>query len=340
MEMAIRAAGRGAGLERLMYFLQVGLLHAAASPTSSIWSAIERDIEKIMQALEAQRARPRAARAHPQLSGAAARGVPPHDPPARRSASWSARVPRPARSSPARSSPTSRSSRSRPTRSPRCADRRGRAGPDASRTRWRLRQRQEQKRPHRLRARPCARAWPYDGVPMEIFLKRRHREKPKLITICDVSDSVRNASRFMLQLVWNLQECFSRVRSYVFVSEIAEVTPGVRHLSGRAGHRVGAQGRAGRLSLPLRLRLRLQPVRHHRAGVARPQDDDPAARRRPQQLQRPPGVGAAPHPRAGEGHHLAEPRGPVGLGHRRQRDAALRAGLRHRARVPHHRPAG
>src|SRR5207244_282513 len=56
------------------------------------------------------------------------------------------------------------------------------------------------------------------------FLKRRHREKPKLITICDVSDSVRNASRFMLQLVWSLQECFSRVRSYVFVSEIAEVT--------------------------------------------------------------------------------------------------------------------
>src|SRR5439155_924386 len=57
-----------------------------------------------------------------------------------------------------------------------------------------------------------------------IYLKRRHREKPKLITICDVSDSVRNASRFMLQLVWSLQECFSRVRSYVFVSEIAEVT--------------------------------------------------------------------------------------------------------------------
>src|SRR4029453_17788376 len=62
------------------------------------------------------------------------------------------------------------------------------------------------------------------GVPMELRLRRRHREKPKLVTLCDVSDSVRNASRFMLQLVWSLQECFSRVRSYVFVSEIAEVT--------------------------------------------------------------------------------------------------------------------
>src|SRR6266704_2286909 len=62
------------------------------------------------------------------------------------------------------------------------------------------------------------------GIPMEVRFRRRHREKPKLITLCDVSDSVRNASRFMLQLVWSLQECFSRVRSYVFVSEIAEVT--------------------------------------------------------------------------------------------------------------------
>src|SRR5215471_5073038 len=64
----------------------------------------------------------------------------------------------------------------------------------------------------------------YGGIPMEVRFRRRHREKPKLITLCDVSDSVRNASRFMLQLVWSLQECFSRVRSYVFVSEIAEVT--------------------------------------------------------------------------------------------------------------------
>src|SRR5437867_1327855 len=59
---------------------------------------------------------------------------------------------------------------------------------------------------------------------LQVVLRRRHREKPKLVTICDVSDSVRNASRFMLQLVWSLQECFSRVRSYAFVSEIAEVT--------------------------------------------------------------------------------------------------------------------
>lgn len=64
----------------------------------------------------------------------------------------------------------------------------------------------------------------YAGIRMEVVLKRRRRDRPKLITVCDVSDSVRNASRFMLQLVWSLQQCFSRVRSFVFVSEIVEVT--------------------------------------------------------------------------------------------------------------------
>src|SRR5258705_2205733 len=86
-----------------------------------------------------------------------------------------------------------------------------------------LRQRQEHKGRLDTR-RTTSKSLQYGGVPMEIFLKRRHREKPRLITICDVSDSVRNASRFMLQLVWSLQECFSRVRSYVLVSEIAAVT--------------------------------------------------------------------------------------------------------------------
>src|ERR671922_278247 len=92
-----------------------------------------------------------------------------------------------------------------------------------------LRQRQEQR--GRIDTRRTTRkSLQYGGVPMEVFLRRRHRDKPKLTTICDVSDSVRNASRFMLQLVWSLQECFSHVRSFVFVSEIAEVTQGFNTL--------------------------------------------------------------------------------------------------------------
>ena len=70
----------------------------------------------------------------------------------------------------------------------------------------------------------------YGGVPIDLRWRRRHREKPKLVTLCDVSDSVRNASRFMLQLVWNLQDCFSKVQSFAFVSEIAEVSESFRTL--------------------------------------------------------------------------------------------------------------
>ena len=70
----------------------------------------------------------------------------------------------------------------------------------------------------------------YDGVPLELRWRHRHREKPRLVTLCDVSDSVRNASRFMLQLVWNLQDCFSKVQSFAFVSEIAEVSEAFRTL--------------------------------------------------------------------------------------------------------------
>src|SRR5258708_4553092 len=53
MEMAIRSGGQNAGLERLMYFLQVGFFSRRISDKFD-WSAIERDIEKIMRMLEAK----------------------------------------------------------------------------------------------------------------------------------------------------------------------------------------------------------------------------------------------------------------------------------------------
>ena len=104
-----------------------------------------------------------------------------------------------------------------------------------------LRQRQEQK--GRLDTRRTIRkSLQYGGVPMEIVSQRRHREKPKLVTLCDVSDSVRNASRFMLQLVWSLQECFSpRALLRVRLGD-RRGHPGLQHVSGGARHRVGAEG--------------------------------------------------------------------------------------------------
>jgi uncharacterized protein with von Willebrand factor type A (vWA) domain len=64
----------------------------------------------------------------------------------------------------------------------------------------------------------------YGGVPFKIRFDRRVRDKPQIIVLCDVSDSVRNVSRFMLQFVYSLQDLYSRVRSFIFVSELGEVT--------------------------------------------------------------------------------------------------------------------
>jgi len=64
----------------------------------------------------------------------------------------------------------------------------------------------------------------YGGIPFDVQLIKRKRNRPQIVILCDVSDSVRNVSRFMLQFVYSLQDLYSKVRSYIFVSEIGEVT--------------------------------------------------------------------------------------------------------------------
>ncbi len=64
----------------------------------------------------------------------------------------------------------------------------------------------------------------HGGVPFELVFKERRKERPKLVILCDVSSSVANVSRFMLQFVYSLQEAFTKIRAFVFVSELGEVT--------------------------------------------------------------------------------------------------------------------
>ena len=222
MEMAIRGGAQGAGLERLMYFLQVGYFSRRISDQFD-WSAIERDIEKIMQALEAKGLDPgQLARIRNYLElrlEAFRRMIRQHVQREleRRAYRAGEQLTREVLSE----KPLFALTPDEVAQMKSVVAKLARRIKDA----LALRQRQEQK--GRIDSRKTIRkSLQYGGVPMEIYLKRRHREKPRLITVCDVSDSVRNASRFMLQLVWSLQECFSRVRSYVFVSEIAEVTHG------------------------------------------------------------------------------------------------------------------
>ncbi len=64
----------------------------------------------------------------------------------------------------------------------------------------------------------------YGGVPFAIQLDRRKKTKPQVMILCDISDSVLNASRFMLQFVYSIQDLYAKVRSFVFVSDLGEVT--------------------------------------------------------------------------------------------------------------------
>jgi uncharacterized protein with von Willebrand factor type A (vWA) domain len=64
----------------------------------------------------------------------------------------------------------------------------------------------------------------YGGVPFHIELDRRKKTKPQVMVLCDISDSVLNASRFMLQFVYSIQDLYTKVRSFVFVSDLGEVT--------------------------------------------------------------------------------------------------------------------
>jgi len=64
----------------------------------------------------------------------------------------------------------------------------------------------------------------YGGVPFKIVFERKRRERPQVVVLCDVSDSVRNVSRFMLQFVYALQDLYTKVRSFIFVADLGEVT--------------------------------------------------------------------------------------------------------------------
>jgi len=67
------------------------------------------------------------------------------------------------------------------------------------------------------------------GVPFETHFRRRHAHKPELFLVCDISGSVSAFARFTLMFVHAFQAQFSRVRSFVFVDTLDEVTHFFEH---------------------------------------------------------------------------------------------------------------
>ncbi len=68
------------------------------------------------------------------------------------------------------------------------------------------------------------RAARYQGTPMELVFRNRPPRKGKIVTLCDVSNSVWSSARFMLNMIYSLQECFIQVRTFIFVAGLDEVT--------------------------------------------------------------------------------------------------------------------
>ena len=83
----------------------------------------------------------------------------------------------------------------------------------------------------------------YGGVPAEPKFKYPRPAKPELFVVADISGSVAAFARFTLMLVYAIQNQFSKVRSFVFIDGIDEVTEFFRNTEdvSEAVHRVNTE---------------------------------------------------------------------------------------------------
>ena len=63
----------------------------------------------------------------------------------------------------------------------------------------------------------------HDGIPFDVVWKQKKIDRPKVVAICDVSRSVAAAARFLLMLLYNLNEALSDVRSFAFSSHLVGI---------------------------------------------------------------------------------------------------------------------
>ena len=93
----------------------------------------------------------------------------------------------------------------------------------------RLRERYSRPRKHQRRGhldirRTLRRNAAWGGVPFLTTWKRRHRDRPKIVALCDVSGSVAQVSDFFLLLIHSLHEVVDDVRSFAFSGHLIEVS--------------------------------------------------------------------------------------------------------------------
>ncbi len=69
----------------------------------------------------------------------------------------------------------------------------------------------------------------HNGVPFDLKFKKQ-KQKPSLVLICDVSNSMWSAAEFMLRLTYELHDQVSKIRSFGFYADLAEIEPAVLKL--------------------------------------------------------------------------------------------------------------
>jgi len=84
--------------------------------------------------------------------------------------------------------------------------------------------RKRQRRGHLDVRRTLRRNAAWGGVPFLTAWKRRHRDRPKIVALCDVSGSVARVSDFFLLLIHSLHEVVGDVRSFAFSGHLIEVS--------------------------------------------------------------------------------------------------------------------
>ncbi len=62
------------------------------------------------------------------------------------------------------------------------------------------------------------------GVPLRIKHRPKRPRRPELFVLCDVSTSVTSSSVFFLSVLHALHDAFRKLRTFVFVERISEVT--------------------------------------------------------------------------------------------------------------------
>jgi len=67
------------------------------------------------------------------------------------------------------------------------------------------------------------------GVPMHLRYRPKRPRRPEIYVLCDVSTSVTSASVFFLSVLHALHDSFRKLRSFVFIERISEVTEIFEH---------------------------------------------------------------------------------------------------------------